>query len=98
MDISGIRAVFEATPIIVGMYALFLLWMSGSKRLTSRYTNAVKLLMMVTIGLLFIAQSSWLMSVIKGNAFGQFFADIVWTVFDVLAMLIIILWLKRGIR
>lgn len=93
------RILFETIPIALGIYVLFLLWMTApAHQHRGQAVLAIRAAIYASIILLFVAQSSWMMSVLRGSQYGTWLADILWTLFDALVVGLLITWIRRGIR
>lgn len=83
--------IFETLPIILACYSAIICSRQFAKDRRAQ-NKRVLLLGIVCSLLLIIAQTSWYVSyVVKGSLLGTWFADQIWTLFNILTMLAFIL-------
>lgn len=95
MDI--IRQIFEASPLFAGFVALVILTIKRPIRMTHDVA-VIRTAIYTVIIMLFIAQSSWAMTVAAGYTIGTFVANIIWTLFNLLVCALFAVWAYRGIK
>lgn len=87
-----LRQIYELTPLITALYVVYLVFTSNRNNV-NKYKVVLSGTIYLSVALLFIAQTSWIMSVISQSFVGTFLADIIWTLFDLLVMIVFILFL-----
>lgn len=86
-----IKYFLEGLPVLLAIYVILT---CSSKIVVERRKRFRKILLlsMVSAAFLIVAQTSWFVSyVIQGNLLGTVFANNIWSMFNSLSMLIIIL-------
>lgn len=87
-----IRQLYELTPLLASLWVLYYL-------VAYKYTMSLKTviqhgLVYTSLILLFIAQTSWIMSIMSQSMFGTFLADIIWTLFDLVVVLALLSYIR----
>ena len=81
----------EGLPIVLAIYAILI---CGGKLVLERRKQSRKILLlsMLSAAFLVVAQTSWFVTyVINGDLLGTVFANNIWSIFNSLSMIIIIL-------
>ncbi len=88
---------FESIPMVLALFAVVFAARRGLLT-RDRHVKRIACMGMMCAMLMLVAQTSWAWSVFAGNRMGEDYANVLWTLFNTLAMVTIIYASIKGTK